>query len=480
MTTIHEDADEPHRYAKAPHLWALGVGAVISGEFFGWQSGLVAGFDDLLVICAVVTVLYVLLAFSIAELSTTLPSGGGPYVFALHGIGRTAAFFAGLAEAVKVVTTCAVVVVGIGSYLNKLIGFSDAFGPLWWVIFFILFVALNVMGVELSFRIQLVSTLMSVALLLVFYGGAAPKIDYHQWVIEQNWRFPDGMDGVLRGFSYSLWFYLGIEELPLAVEETIEPGKNMPIGLISSMLTLIVLAFGTIVANAAISPGAMSIASSTYPLLEGYKAAFGDNSITAAFTWLLVIGLLTSFHSFIFCMGRLLYAIARDGFLPRVLTHLHPTRGTPYVALVVGSALGLSLALALHFGIGDARLSAVLINLASAGALVSYVFQLVSFIRLRVNEPDRDRPYRSPFGIAGAVLCLLLCAFVLVTIVYNGVSSTDFLASVVAIVAVFLTGSVYYVYAVQPAVSANEPHAVKQLQETLLSTTSAMPKSEVE
>ncbi|KAE8967147.1 hypothetical protein PF005_g28663, partial [Phytophthora fragariae] len=75
------DGTNSVRYAKAPHLWALGVGAVVSGDFFGWQSGLVAGFDGLLILLALVTVLYVLLSFSIAELCTTVPVGGGPYVF---------------------------------------------------------------------------------------------------------------------------------------------------------------------------------------------------------------------------------------------------------------------------------------------------------------------------------------------------------------------------------------------------------------
>ncbi|KAE9036434.1 hypothetical protein PR003_g7114 [Phytophthora rubi] len=101
------DGTNSVRYAKAPHLWALGVGAVVSGDFFGWQSGLVAGFDGLLILLALVTVLYVLLSFSIAELCTTVPVGGGPYVFALHAIGPRAAFFAGLAESLKVVITCA-------------------------------------------------------------------------------------------------------------------------------------------------------------------------------------------------------------------------------------------------------------------------------------------------------------------------------------------------------------------------------------
>ncbi|TYZ62062.1 hypothetical protein PybrP1_010062 [[Pythium] brassicae (nom. inval.)] len=471
MTDTQTAANESHRFAKAPHLWALGVGAVVSGDFFGWQAGLIAGFDGLLVILSIVTVLYVLLSFSIAELSTTLPSGGGPYIFALHGIGRSAAFFAGLAESLKVIITCAVVVTGIGSYLNQLLELDTDYAPIWWIIFYVVFVALNIMGVELSFRIQLVTTLLSVALLLVFYVAAIPNVSYDKWVVQQDWQFPGGLDGMIKGLSFSLWFYLGIEELPLAVEDTIEPEKNMPRGLVSSIATLVVLSFSTVIFNSMISPGAAAISASGSPLLDGYKSVFGDNSTTSGFTWLLIVGLICSFHSFIYCMGRLLYAIARDGYFPHALTKMS-SHNTAHVSLIAGSSIGLFVAVLLHFIIGDVRLGSVLINLALIGALVSYAFQLVAFIRLRVNEPDRKRPYRSPFGVPGAVVCLLLCALCLFSIIYSGVQSTDFLASVLGGIIIFTLGGVYYFKAVKPHLSAS----AKAIRDPLLSASDVAHK----
>lgn len=455
------------RYAKAPHLWALGVGAVVSGDFFGWQAALVAGFDGLLIILALVTVMYVLLSFSIAELSATVPANGGPYVFALHAIGPRAAFFAGLAESLKVVITCAVVVTGIGSYLGQLLGTDTSLGPLWWAIFYVAFVGLNVLGVEMTFRVQAVTTVLSVILLLVFYVGAATKISYDDWVVDRDMQY-SGWDGAIKGFSFSLWFYLGIEELPLAVEETINPSKNMPIGLVSSIITLSILAFCTVVFNSMIAPGADEIAASSSPLLVGYQTVFGDNSTTSGFTWLLIIGLICSFHSFIFCMGQLLFAIARDGFLPHILTTKHATRGTAYVALITGSAIGFVVTLALHFIIGDTRLGSVMINLALIGAVVSYTFQLIAYIQLRVREPERDRPYRSPFGIPGAIACLALCLISLFSIIYSGTSSYDFLASVVAGIIYFVLGGVYFFMRVQPRVGGATN--AKEIRENLLST----------
>lgn len=438
------DEIESHRFAKAPHLWALGVGAVISGDFFGWQTGLMSGFVGLLVALVPVTVMYLLLSLSIAEMSTALPAGGGPYVFALHAIGPAAAYFAGLAEVLKLIVTCAVVVVGISSYISQIYSLDTAYGPLWWFLFYSLFVTLNIAGVEQSFRFQLAATLLSLTVLITFYIGASTQIDYNQWVVEQDWVLPDGVLGIFKGLSFVMWFYLGIEELPLVVEESIDPAKNMPIGVLLSMFTLFLLAVSTTVFNSTISPGARVIHASDAPLLEGFKAVFGDNKTLFSLSWILLIGLICSFHSFVLCMGKLLFAISRDGYLPKILAKQHPTRGTPACALVVGSGIGFSIALILHFVIGDERLGSVLVNLALIGALVSYLFQLTSFILLRRNQPNLERPYRSKFGSIGAMIAIFLCLLLFASIIYTGVHDNDYIASMIVGIGYFAVAFGFY------------------------------------
>ncbi|RHY21614.1 hypothetical protein DYB32_009762 [Aphanomyces invadans] len=268
------DTAQDHRIARAPHLWALGVGAVISGDSFGWQTALSAGFLGLVVNLVIASALYILLSFSITELSTSNPCGGGPYAFAHRALGSTAAYFAGLAEVLKVVVTVAVISIGIGSYMNQLLRQVEGKGPIWWVMFYVLFTVLNFSGVALSFR-------------------------------QQDWEWKDNAPGLVNGFSFAMWFFLGIEELPLAIEDTIDLHVNMPKGLLSSIATLLVLAFATSFFNTAIAPGAAAIFASVSPLLDGYKTVFGDNSVTSGFSWLLIVGLLASFHSFIYCMARL-------------------------------------------------------------------------------------------------------------------------------------------------------------------------------
>ncbi|OWZ04759.1 Amino acid/polyamine transporter [Phytophthora megakarya] len=464
------EGESTNRYAKVPHLWALGVGTVISGNFYGWQSSLVAGFDGLLILLSIVTVQYVLLSFSIAELSATVPHGGGPYVFALHGIGKMAAFFAGIAECLKVVVTTAVAATGIASYFAELIGVGSEYSPIWWIACYIIFVTLNIVGVEMTFRVQVFVTVCSVILLSVFYVGAATVLDYQKWVVDRDWNY-NGWDGILEGASFTLWFYLGIEELPLAIDETIEPTKNMPRGLIASIISLIVISFCTVILSSMISPGADEMYANASPLLTGYQTIFGDNSTTSGFSWLLLIGLISSFHSFVFCMGKLLYAIACDGYLPQMLTKLHPTRGTTHVALISGSIIALVLAIVLHYAIGDERLGSVMINLSLIGAIVSYMFQLTAFIMLRIREPERPRPYKSPFGIPGALVCFILSIFSLVSIIYSGTSSYVFLASVLVAIAYFALGAVYFIYCVQPRLEiGNDAVSAKEFSENLMSS----------
>ncbi len=135
------------RHARVGSLWALGVGAVISGDFFGWNFGLAAGgFGGLLIATAIITVMYAGLCFSIAEMSPALPHTGGAYSFARSAMGPWGAYVTGLAENMEYVLTPAVIVVGIGGYLGAIFGTPDAWAPAWWALAYLLFVGLNVAG----------------------------------------------------------------------------------------------------------------------------------------------------------------------------------------------------------------------------------------------------------------------------------------------------------------------------------------------
>ena len=106
---------------SAFHLWVIGVGIVISGNYFGWNFGLAAsGYIGMLIAIGVMAVMYLFMCFGISELSTALPYAGGPYSFARRAMGPFAGFLTGIGVILEYFIAAPVVAIGIGAYINFL------------------------------------------------------------------------------------------------------------------------------------------------------------------------------------------------------------------------------------------------------------------------------------------------------------------------------------------------------------------------
>lgn len=417
------------RYAGVWSLWALGVGAVISGHFSGWNFGLAAGgFGGMLVATLLVTAMYLCLCFSLAEMSPALPHTGGAYSFSRTAMGPWGGFVTGLAENMEFVLTPAVIVFFIGSYLGSIFGTGPELQPVWWIGGYLVFVALNVWGVELSFRVSLIVTLAALGILAVFWASALPHADFGRWALNIGTGpdgtiaelpagggpfLPRGWGGVLAALPFAVWLFLAIEQLPLAAEESVDPARDMPRGLILGMLTLIASALLVLLLNSAIPGGAFALSRSNEPLLDGFRALYGDG-IARGLALVAVVGLVASFHTIIFAYGRQIYSLSRAGYFPTWLSLTHGTRRTPHVALVAGAAVGLGALLTVRAVAGDEAggvfIGGTLLNMAVFGAMISYILQSVAFIRLRRKLPELARPYRSPLGTAGAAVTIVIAA----------------------------------------------------------------------
>ncbi len=417
------------RYAGVWSLWALGVGAVISGDFFGWNFGLAAGgFGGLLIATVIITVMYAGLCFSIAEMTAALPHTGGAYSFARSAMGPWGAYITGLAENMEYILTPAVIVVGIGGYLGAIFGTPPAAEPLWWLASYALFVGLNIKGVEVTFRFTVLITILALGVLLVFWVSALPHFDL-DWALNiepkvgaTRW-LPYGPIGVLAALPFAIWFFLAIEQLPLAAEEAEAPSRDLPRGLLLGLFTLVVAAFLTLFLNAGIAPGSSALGSSAEPLFEGFKTTFGAGLGAKLLALVAVTGLVASFHSIIFAYGRQIFSLSRAGYFPRWLSRTHRTRQTPHAALLVGAALGYAVAYGIHALGPEHPVGAVLLNMAVFGAVIAYALQMLSYILLRLRLPNIVRPYRSPLGIPGAAIALVV--------------------SIVTLVALFVTDPIY-------------------------------------
>ena len=421
------DKRKLRRHAGVWSLWALGVAAVISGDFFGWNFGLDYGFGGLLIATIVITIMYFGLCYSIAEMSPALPHTGGAYSFGRSAMGPWGGFTTGVAETIEYVVTPAVVVFGVGAYLQSIS--NDLFGAspplwLWWLIAYAVFVGLNIVGVEATFRFTVAICIASLAILLVFFIGAIPHVDFDRWALgEQGW-LPDGIPGIFYALPFAIWFYLAIEELPLAAEESHDPQRDIPRGTIYGLLTLVVTGFLVLFLNSSIAPGADAIgdpnnAAAAEPLLAGLKTIFGSGTAASLLGLVAVTGLIASFHTIIYAYGRNIYSLSRAGYYPHWLSVTLGRRNTPYVALIAGAVIGYALVLLLNaVGTGSAA-GAALLYMAVLGAVISYFMQCVSFILLRRNYPEIERPYRSALGVPGAAIAAVIAAISLIALFWN-------------------------------------------------------------
>ena len=438
------------RYAGVWSLWALGVGAVISGDFSGWNLGIqYSGFGGYLVAMFIVTLMYLGLCYSIAEMSPALPHTGGAYSFGRTAMGVWGGFLTGLAENMEYVVTTAVVVYFMGAFLTDIFETHDSFRPVWWAVMYVVFIGINIWGVEATFRFTVVITLLALAILIIFYGGVifTGKFDFDLAMnIEpapgnSKW-LPFGLKGVALALPYAMWLYLAIEQLPLAAEEATNVKKDMPRGIILGLLTLIVTGFGVVFLNVCIGEGAKFFGGETEdPLLEGYKVVFGEGPATKFLGLLAVAGLIASFHTIIFAYGRNIYSLSRAGYFPKWLSITGEKRKTPHVALISGGVLGFLILLIMFFTGGEkAAFGKTILSMAVFGALIAYAMQCLAFIMLRVKFPNIERPYRSPLGIPGALTALIISLATLYFLFLN----EDNFYGVVGMAIWFFVGVIYF------------------------------------
>jgi ethanolamine permease len=435
------------RHAGVWSLWALGVAAVISGDFFGWNFGLAYGFGGLLVATVVITVMYFGLCYSIAEMSPALPHTGGAYSFSRSAMGPWGGFTTGVAETIEYVVTPAVIVVGIGAYMNSIS--DDLFGftlrqPIWWAIFYAIFVGLNYVGVAATFRFTVIICLASLAILVVFFIGAIPNLDFQKWAIDTNggW-FIDGVPGVFYALPFAIWFYLAIEELPLAAEESADPKRDIPKGTIWGLVTLVICGFGVLFLNSGIKPGSKALGDSAEPLLDGLKTIFGSGTSASILGLIAVAGLVASFHTIIYAYGRNIFSLSRAGYYPHFFSLTDKKRQTPHVALILGAAVGWLCAYLIYRSPGDSQVGASLLYMAVFGAVISYFMQCMSFILLRRRMPHIERPFRSPLGEAGAAVAGIIALISLVAIFWN----SDYRAGVYGVAIFYAVALAYFAIA---------------------------------
>ncbi|MGH3519184.1 MAG: ethanolamine permease [Haloechinothrix sp.] len=415
-------------------LAGLGVAYVISGDFAGWNFGLAeGGWGGLLIATLLMAVMYSCMVFGLAELASAMPVAGAGYGFARRALGPLGGFATGIAILIEYAIAPAAIAVFIGGYIEALglFGLTNSW-PVY-LVCYLIFIGIHLRGVGEALRVMFVITAVAALALIAFVVGMIPKFEPAKLfdivptdAVGASSFLPFGLVGVLAALVYGIWFFLAVEGVPLAAEEARQPVKDMPRGIIAAMAVLLLFA-ALILTFGPGAAGSAAIQDEDNPLPEAVRVAFGgDNPLAQFINYVGLAGLVASFFSIIYAYSRQLFALSRAGYLPRWLS-VTGKRRTPYLALIVPGSIGFLLAAITQDG-------AKMINIAVFGATVSYVLMMVSHIVLRKREPNLERPYRTPGGVAttGVALVLAIAAVIatfVVDIVAAAITAGIFLAA---------------------------------------------------
>ena len=420
-------SEQLKRVLKPIHLWAIAVGLVISGDYFGWNYGWkAAGTIGFLIATIVVTVMYITFVFSYTELTTAIPHAGGAFAYAYRAMGPFGGFIAGYATLIDFLFATPAIAASLGSYLHFLYPVIPIIPSA--LTFNIIFIIINILGIKESAIFTLFITLLAVAELLLFMGVVGPHFKMSNYT---SHPMPFGWAGVFAALPFAVWFKLAIEGEAMVAEEVKEPKRNIPKGYIYGLGTLIFLTFGVMILTGGLTDW-RKLSDVLDPLPESIAIALGKaNSLTKIFGGIGLFGLIASFHGTILASSRQVFAMGRSGYLPRFLSDLSHRFKTPHWAIIAGGVISF---IALLSGKTDQ-----IIIISAMGAVFMYMMSMLSLFILRKKEPKLERPFASPFYPVFPAIALVISAIALFAIMYfNVVLSFVFFAVLAAGILIFV------------------------------------------
>ena len=385
-------------------LVGLGVAYVISGDYAGWNFGLAqGGWGGMLIATLLMATMYLCICFSLAELSSMIPTAGGGYGFARSAFGPWGGFLTGTAILIEYTIAPAAIAVFIGAYCESLFGVG---GWIVYLVFYVTFIAVHIVGVGEALKLMFVITAVAVLALAVFLVAMVPHFSVTNLfdmpatqALGASAFLPFGYMGIWAAIPYAIWFFLAVEGVPLAAEETKNPTQDLPKGLIGAILFLTTFAL-LILVIAPGGAGTSTLIASGNPLVASLDKAYGQSTWMGSFVNLVgLAGLIASFFSIIYAYSRQIFALSRAGYLPRKLSETNKNKA-PVLALIIPGLIGFGLSLT---GQGD-----LLILVAVFGATISYVLMMAAHISLRLRRPKMERPYKTPGGIVTSSIGLIL------------------------------------------------------------------------
>lgn len=423
--------DGLRRNLSAANLVTLGIGAIVGTGIFVITGTAAANYAGPgLTISFLISALGCIMAgLCYAEFAAMIPVAGSVYSYSYTTMGEILAWFIGWILILEYLFACSSVAVGWSGYMMSLCEGWGVHIP-WhlsyatfdhteegWVmtgslfnfpaVFIVALVtSLLIGGIKQSAFINNVIVVIKVGVILLFIGFGLSYIDLGNWspyVPQNTGEFGNfGWSGILRGAGVVFYAYLGFDALSTAAQEAKNPQKDMPKGILISLLVCAVL----YIAVTAVLTGIVN-----YKELDvAAPIALAIDRTGAGLAWLspfVKLGAIAGLSSVILVMmlgqSRIYYAISKDGLLPRFFSKVHPKHGVPHNATIFACIVT-----GLFAGLFPLN---VLSELVSIGTLMAFTVVCISIVVLRKTQPQLKRPFKTPFvpfiPLLGAAICLM-------------------------------------------------------------------------
>jgi ethanolamine permease len=417
------------------HVWALGVGIVLVGEFMGWNFSVAkGGAFGALIACWVIGLLYTCVAMIDSEVTSTVAAAGGQYTQAKHIIGPLMAFNVGLYLVMAYTMLEAADALVVGD-LIKAVAAEFGHGDLDPKPFVLLTIAvlawLNYRGVYMTLTVNFVITAAAFLSILILFIGVEPwnpgKILLHKELLTD---LPYGWIGVVAALQFGMWYYLGIEGTCQAAEEVRSAGRSIPLGTMSGMLTLLIAAAITWYVAAGLMPWEY-LGQAVTPLYDAARLVGSPVLQVILFVGTL-FSAIASANGCINDASRAWFSMGRDRYMPEWFGAVHPRYRTPYRAIIFLVPIAVSFAFT---GLLDQ-----VITFSILSGLLGYTFMAINVVKFRRQWPlgSINRGYVHPFHPIPAIMLAVLCvATYFATFLGYG-------ASLLSIMAFYIVASIWF------------------------------------
>ncbi|MGX8009341.1 APC family permease [Mesorhizobium sp. ORM8.1] len=405
-TAVNGDRVSLLRVLGPAHVWALGVGIVLVGEFTGWNfSADKGGALAALIVCWIVGLLYTSVAMIDSEVTSTVAAAGGQYAQAKHIVGPLMAFNVALFLVFAYTMLEVSDAILLGDTIVAKAGVEGLTHNSFIAATIVVLGWLNYRGVLMTLNVNFVITAIAYVSIVVLFFSVSPwtqgaVLKLNELVTPGN-ALPYGWIGVIAAFQFGIWYYLGIEGTTQAAEEVRSPARSLPYGTMAGMITLLIAAAMTWYVCASLMPWEY-LGITYYPLWDAGKLT-GSPLLENLLFIATLLAALASANGCINDAARAWFSLGRDRYLPSWFSAVHPKYRTPYRSILF--LLPIALAFAFIADLNQA------ITFSILSGVLQYTFMSINIMMFRKKWPlgTIRRGYTHPFHPLPAIVLFCLC-----------------------------------------------------------------------